>query len=59
MWDKLKKTGKFPHVARWHEFIGTQTPMQDVAQQYDTKAQASCNGQGSCGLGLHYCYCWR
>ena len=23
------------------------------------QAQASCTGQGSCGLGLHCCYCWR
>ena len=37
MWDKLKKTGQFPHVARWHDFIGGQPPMCDVAQQYNTK----------------------
>ena len=37
MWDKLRRTGKFLHLARWHDFIGTQTPMQEVAQQYDTK----------------------
>lgn len=62
VWDKLKQGPKFQHVKRWHDFIGGQQPMCDVAQQHNVKRRrvvppkdASTTGQGAPAAGGASC----
>ena len=36
-WDKLMLSGKFPHLARWYNFLCGLPELQDVAEQYGPK----------------------
>jgi hypothetical protein len=32
-WDKLKKSGNFPHIARWYDFCDAQPPLRQAAEK--------------------------
>lgn len=36
-WDKLKKSGAFPHLARWAAYLDAQRALADVAESYGPK----------------------
>jgi hypothetical protein len=36
-WDKLKKSGNFPHIARWYDFCDAQPPLRQAAEKYGRK----------------------
>ena len=36
-WEKLRKTGALPHLARWYDFVMTDPDLQSVAEQHGPK----------------------
>jgi hypothetical protein len=36
-WEKLRKTGAMPHLARWYDYVMTDTALQSVAEQHGPK----------------------
>lgn len=33
-WEKLRKTGALPHLARWYDYVMTDPALQSVAEQH-------------------------
>ena len=36
-WEKLRKTGALPHLARWYDYVMTDPVLQSVAEQHGPK----------------------
>lgn len=36
-WEKLRKTGALPHLARWYDFVMTDPVLKSVAEQHGPK----------------------
>ena len=36
-WEKLRKTGALPHLARWYDYVMTDPDLQSVAVQHGPK----------------------
>ena len=36
-WEKLRKTGALPHLARWYDYIMTDPALQSIAEQHGPK----------------------
>ncbi|GAB4821570.1 hypothetical protein N2152v2_008616 [Parachlorella kessleri] len=48
-WDKLKKSGNFPHLARWYDFLGEVSALREAAEQYGVKRRSAAPAGGAAG----------
>ena len=40
-WEKIRKSGKLPHLSRWYEFLAQTSPLKEVAEAHAPKKSAA------------------